>query len=122
MGYDLYGIKAKNKKGEYFRNNIWWWRPLWIFTCNVAGNLFTENNQMAGGSNSGYKIPAKKTEKLAILLKESIKDGRAKTYANLNKKNAKENKDRLSNMYPFTVKNLKEFIEFVENSGGFEIY
>ena len=30
MGFDLYG-NSKNKKGEYFRNNVWWWRPLWAF-------------------------------------------------------------------------------------------
>lgn len=28
MGMDVYGENPKNSKGEYFRNNVWWWRPL----------------------------------------------------------------------------------------------
>ncbi|QOR55575.1 MAG: hypothetical protein UMS36scaffold28_65 [Phage 59_13] len=29
MGMDVYGVKPKSKQGEYFRNNVWSWRPLW---------------------------------------------------------------------------------------------
>jgi hypothetical protein len=28
MGFDVYGKSARSEKGEYFRNNVWWWRPL----------------------------------------------------------------------------------------------
>ena len=28
MGFDLSGLNPKNETGEYFRNNVWWWRPL----------------------------------------------------------------------------------------------
>lgn len=28
MGMDVYGVKPTSEKGEYFRNNVWWWRPL----------------------------------------------------------------------------------------------
>jgi hypothetical protein len=28
MGMDVYGKEPKSDKGEYFRNNVWWWRPL----------------------------------------------------------------------------------------------
>lgn len=31
MGMDLYGKKPLNPVGEYFRNNVWWWRPLAVF-------------------------------------------------------------------------------------------
>lgn len=28
MGMDVYGNNPKTKTGEYFRNNVWWWRAL----------------------------------------------------------------------------------------------
>ena len=34
MGMDVFGENPKNEKGEYFRNNVWWWRPLADFVCN----------------------------------------------------------------------------------------
>ena len=27
MGMDVYGRNRCSKEGEYFRNNVWWWRP-----------------------------------------------------------------------------------------------
>ncbi len=30
MDYDIYGLAAFSKKGEYFRNNVWW-RALWDY-------------------------------------------------------------------------------------------
>ena len=29
MGMDVYGINPKTDSGDYFRANVWWWRPLW---------------------------------------------------------------------------------------------
>ena len=31
MGMDVYGREPENEKGEYFRNNVWWWHPLWMY-------------------------------------------------------------------------------------------
>ena len=35
MGMDVFGNNPRNKEGEYFRNNVWWWRPLadFILEC-----------------------------------------------------------------------------------------
>ena len=38
MGFDLYSTgKHKTPKGEYFRNNVWWWRRLADFVCTHTG-------------------------------------------------------------------------------------
>lgn len=37
MGMDVFGIKPKNETGEYFRNNCWYWSPLWDFAINAFG-------------------------------------------------------------------------------------
>jgi len=38
MGFDIYGSSPKSEKGKYFRNSVWWWRPLAEFVlehCDV---------------------------------------------------------------------------------------
>ena len=38
MGFDLYSLgNHKTDKGEYFRNNVWWWRRLADFVVEKNG-------------------------------------------------------------------------------------
>lgn len=46
----------KDNPGVYFRNNVWWWRPLWNYVCEVCEGVMSEKNIEAGFSNSGYEI------------------------------------------------------------------
>jgi len=39
--------------GRYFRNNVWWWRPLWAYVCSICEDVMTEEEQLAGTDNSG---------------------------------------------------------------------
>jgi hypothetical protein len=39
MGMDVCGFKPRNKQGEYFRNNVWYWRPLADYVCEVAPEI-----------------------------------------------------------------------------------
>lgn len=39
MGMDVFGKNPKSEKGEYFRNNVWWWRPLAIYCEDVHPDL-----------------------------------------------------------------------------------
>ena len=50
--------KALNKfeeenPGAYFRNNVWWWRPLWYYVCKVCKSVMTEEQMLMGTDNSG---------------------------------------------------------------------
>ena len=40
MGMDVYGIAPTSERGEYFRNNVWWWRPLWDYCCEVDSEWY----------------------------------------------------------------------------------
>jgi hypothetical protein len=40
MGFDLYGLKATNETGEYFRNSCWSWRPLAEYVLAVCSDIF----------------------------------------------------------------------------------
>ena len=79
MGMDVYGLKPKNEKGEYFRNNIWWWRPLWDYCLekhfSVAGKVED------GHSNSGHGLNAGDAKKLAAFIKKDLDSGKALKYA-----------------------------------------
>lgn len=79
MGMDVYGKSPKKKSGEYFRNNVWWWRPLWNY-CemlhpDIAGKV------VDGHSNSGDGLEAEDALKLGLLLKQDIESGVTKKFS-----------------------------------------
>jgi hypothetical protein len=80
MGFDLSGVKPKNKKGEYFRNNIWWWRPLWDYVCKTCDEFMTEEDKCKGVSNSGDVIGKDLKDKVLVCLKAEVISGRALEY------------------------------------------
>ena len=84
MGMDVYGNKPKNKDGEYFRNNVWWWRPLWDYCLDnypsIAGKV------EHGHSNDGDGLAAGDAKKLAILLKKDIDDWPSEQFGFTDKK------------------------------------
>jgi len=151
MGFDVYGVAAKSEKGEYFRNNIWWWRPLADFVLEHVD--ITENDPQMWHSNGGYEISAASALKIAATLDELIAIGEVAQYereynaqlASLplekcdfcdgsGKRNDEfmqgecngcqgrgQRKSFLLN-YPFGEENVKEFAEFCRESGGFKIH
>jgi len=80
MGMDVYGKNAKSKAGEYFRNNVWWWRPLWDYCCKVAPDIITPKLAEQGHYNDGAGLSATKAKKLADRLEEELTSGRTADY------------------------------------------
>jgi len=105
MGFDLYGVKPNGKvrqeisdcnhdktkldkyfkwqdetKGAYFRNNCWWWRPLWDYVCKVCLDIITEKECNSGHYNDGCLITADKSKKISIRLTHLIRQGAVKKY------------------------------------------
>jgi len=114
-------FKAKQKHeddnpGIYFRNNVWWWRPLWDFTCYYVGCL-TDKDHQEGHSNGGHIISANKAKQIAVTLKELLEGGEVNLY-----KAWHENQEESSEYkYPFNEDNVKAFANFCKDSGGFQI-
>lgn len=79
MGMDVVGLDPMNKTGEYFRNNVWYWHPLWDFCDEIAADLI-EDVDGTGHTNSGFVVPDFKALDLGTRLKNALEDGTAKKW------------------------------------------
>ena len=123
--------KRDKESGQYFRANVWWWRQLWSFTCQVCDDVMTDDDINAGNSNDGIEIDDETCAQMLPLMKAAIDDGRAAKYEEditeyIDSVEKDENgwiKDegQFWANYPFSAEFFKEFTHFVENSGGFTI-
>ena len=92
MGMDVVGREPTEKCGEYFRNNVWWWRPLWNYCETAAPELCSD---VDGQFNDGDGLNAEGASQLADILFREIELGITKSYeegyrehiANLPRKN-----------------------------------
>ena len=103
--------------GVYFRNNCWWWRPLWNFCYNVAPDLISDELHDNGHGNSGAGLDDKDAKLLGDYLFTAIEDGTVDKFKKWHEDQEKDEKYK----YPFEVDNVKRFAEFCIESGGFEI-
>ena len=77
--------------GNYFRNNVWWWRPLWNYVCVACEDFLTESDMEKGGANDGRNISATKSKRIASRLRKLLKQGDVQSYAD-------EHTQRLANI------------------------
>jgi hypothetical protein len=166
MGMDVYGKNPKSDAGRYFRNNIWWWGPLWTYCCKVGPRVALKVE--SGFMNDGDGLGARDSKKLADILEGEVLSGRAQLVEDEAKRRGKQEScpicsgtgrvgipaqrrdpSRLvragkidapppeptgkvcpqcegkgsyfTTTSPFSVENVKEFIAFLRDCGGFEI-
>lgn len=150
MGFDLYGIRAKSEKGEYFRNNISGWTPLATYVLAHVG--VPKNVAKHWHYNDGVEVNEKLAIRIADTLDRLIKDGETARYEKeyrewqeslpdevcdtchgtgkrhdkfaKGKCNACDGAGRVQawqTNYSFEVDNVREFADFCRESGGFRI-
>ena len=151
MGMDISGKKPVSETGSYFRNNCWWWRPLWHYCCVVGEDLINKDTAAGFSYNDGNGLNANDAAKLAVILQTKIADGHTKIWkeerdlhlesipdevcencngnnrGNFKKKNCKAcegkgTRESWERHYPFAVDNVKDFANFLIDSGGFEVW
>ncbi len=151
MGMDVYRKKPTAEVGGYFRNTVWYWRPLWDYVAEVAPDLAAKVEY--GHSNDGDGLGARDSAALARILTAEIDSGRTAGYeaqrtATLDALPDEEcwlcgGTGTRTDMvvqngctvctgtgkvrpwvvsYPFMADNVAEFRDFVAASGGFEIW
>ena len=75
--FELQDKYQTDNPGDYFRNNVWWWRPLWQFVCTSCDDFLTDNDMQKGSSNSGEEISNTKAVRIGKRLSQKIADGTA---------------------------------------------
>ena len=76
---DLREWQDKNP-GGYFRNNVWWWRPLWNYVTELCDDILTEDDIEHGHNNSGRLIDQEKCLVIAKRLVDELQSGRVSLY------------------------------------------
>jgi len=127
MGFDLYGLNPRSPRGEYFRSNVWWWRPLWRWVALNNQGILSDADIEMGDYNSGYTIGEEKALKLAELILSSTGDIQRQEPGPLLQGPQQEfyKRDRLESLdksYRFSAENMLDFAEFCRESGGFRIW
>jgi hypothetical protein len=151
--------------GIYFRNNVWWWRPLANFIIEKCDWLTTEQKERLH-DNSGFEFSQHEAMTIADTLQKKVDDGTAHAREEVSKKEMKvaeewnaglqkqqealgeEARKETGNKnivprdypkhlykkwddlqgqtdykahYPFREANVKEFICFLRECGGFRV-
>jgi len=42
--FEAINVFESENPGYYFRNNVWFWRPLWDFVCNTCDDFLTDKD------------------------------------------------------------------------------
>lgn len=171
MGMDVIGVNPKNEVGSYFRNNVWWWRPLADFIQEKYPDVY--DNCELWHSNDGDGLDGEDSALLASYIRADLANGTVAEYErNYNEWRAslpreacelcnctgirtdkvgvemgmpdKElspevqilvgrthgwcnscdgigTKESWQSNYPFSEENVREFADFLEGCGGFQI-
>jgi len=78
--YNDYMEWQEENCGTYFRNNLWWWRPLWHFVTCACDDILTDKDAEQGSFNDGHKISKTKAGRIASRLYAMIGNGQVKEY------------------------------------------
>jgi hypothetical protein len=171
MGMDVMGKNPVSERGEYFRNNVWWWHPLWQYCEMLAPELCED---ISGHTNDGAGLSDENAMKLAQILSDAIDSGHAaeyererleflgtlerptcqwcdgtgirtdqvgidagmpeaelptelaiilgRTHGTCNACRGEGLSDHPESWYQFNVDNVKEFVGFLQDCGGFQIW
>jgi len=80
MGFDLYSTKKHHtEKGGYFRNTVWYWRPLADYVLEHTG-VIDEKDKRLWHSNDNLHVSKETAQQIANQLKALIEQGHTKKH------------------------------------------
>lgn len=126
MGFDIYGEKPDNDTGEYFRNNVWWWRPMGNLIKDLCGHILSTKQREQVHTNDGCLFNKKTALEICDILEshnfatwKHIAVGSTKDIEVIINRSKRDGDEKFE--YPYSDENVKEFIDFARHSGGFRI-
>lgn len=126
MGMDVSGLKPTNKAGEYFRANIWSWRPIHALCETVLKQRLPDWGYNDGDGFKSQLECSNLADKLEDYLTKNPKEQIAlesdmrvdPVTGSFLKRGSQDGESA----YTTSQEHVKEFITFLRNCGGFEIY
>jgi hypothetical protein len=79
MGMDVYGKNPTTEEGKYFRNNVWWWRPLADYCIQTAPEVAGKCRYWH--TNDADGLDADDSIKMADALDKELESGRTDRFA-----------------------------------------
>ena len=122
--FELKDKYNEDNPGVYFRNNVWYWRPLWDFVCHYCDNILTAKDMDRGHYNDNHKISKTKSIKIAKKLTKILEDKTVNAYMvnyETSQRQAKADGEDFANSYPLDKDNISNFRDFCRESNGFTI-
>ena len=99
--------------GDYFRSNVWWWRPLASYVINYTGCV-DENDAEMWSTNDGHEVDHETAQQIHNQLQVLIESGHTQKFQDdyeKERKIAEEHNDKVE-------KELKKFCDSVEKKLG----
>jgi hypothetical protein len=124
MGMDVYGINPKTNNGDYFRANVWYWRPLWQCVAYFCDDILSEEDIERGTYNDGYEYDETTALEISDKLENALKNGELHKFVEGREKFISEMEDKdkaFYSSYKFSINFVMDFAKFCEQSGGFSI-
>ena len=78
---DVLGQHPKSARGEYFRNDGWWWLPLWKYCVEAGADIIFNEDALEGRHLSGWGLDAEGATRLGQRLQEKLQVGHTEQYA-----------------------------------------
>ena len=79
--YNAYEKWKNENPGVYFRSNVWFWRPLWMYVCCSCEDILTDKDMHSGSFNDAHIISKTKSKRIAARLRRLIKELDVKLFA-----------------------------------------
>ena len=117
--------------GVYFRANCWSWRPIHDFTTEHAGHLYSEEIDKHMAYNDGAGIPAEVCGEVADVLQVALDNMEGDTRSidmpdfqvdNETGRFVEYSDETTHSPYRAHREHIQEWIHFVRNCGGFEVW
>ena len=103
----------KEVVGDYFRSNVWWWRPLASYVIQYTGCV-DENDAEMWSTNDGHEVDDETAQQIHNQLQVLIESGHTQKFQDdyeKERKIAEEHNDKVE-------KELKKFCNSVEKKLG----
>lgn len=119
MGFDIEGISPTKSVGDYFRNNIWYWKTLSFIIESLCSEFLTSEQLKGLHFNDGVEYDDITAKKIADVLEENF--DKLHIYAKPIQQTLQFSPGNVMD-FPYTNENTLSFIDFARHSGGFNIW